>query len=101
MSAVDVDVGAVIGSVAFKIVEGFANSSTWLSITPILIGLAFMSGGKGALANDFAELATLKGQSCTGEVGAWSTHLIFFGGVRASRPRHVAPVAMISAPRSL
>jgi len=39
-----------------------------------------MSGGAGALAGDFKELATLKGQTCTGEVGAWAVHLIFFGG---------------------
>ena len=68
-------------SIGMSILEGFGNVSLWLAVTPILIGLAFMSGGRDALADDFANLPKLKGQSCTGEVGAWMVHLIYFGGM--------------------
>ena len=58
----------------------FGDAAVWLSVAPVLVGLAFMSGGKDALAGDFAELAQLKDQTCSPEVGGWLVHLIFFGG---------------------
>ena len=68
-------------SVIMPVLEGFASASLLLGITPILVGLAFMGSGKDALGDDFENLATLKGHTASGPVGAWMVHLIFFGGM--------------------
>ena len=61
----------------------FPGVAVWLACTPLILALAFMTGCKDTAANDLAEVAVLKAQGCSAEVGGFVAHILFMVGVFA------------------